>query len=724
MISSDSASFELSVKNTFSIYKMKHIVVATYRGSREQNLLGFVRFSLHKLLTCHERIENKLPDGSVIGILARPTDTKMKNLRFRFSGRGLGENKIGVNSGLHAFMPNPFLVLCYQRSDDSSSSKKPPKNAESSEKGKNRWEVLWKSNVVHGSKDPIFDYGQLPTAKLSADTPLCITALNYDDKTKQHTLIGQSKMTYHQLLASAGFALRHNKMTAGYIGIEHMDMTLVPSFSHYLSQGELELDLMVAVDFTRNNMIDDSDYNDHRSFLHHLRRNGKMNGYQIALTTIGRVFEELESTEKINHIWGFGANDLNGNVKNRLRMGKDKGRVRGASGLLNAYNETAAGNISMGDHKDLRSTLYTAIARAEMNSSSAKLNYSVLLVLCCEGMVHELNETLEEICEASYTPLSIIFVGVGRGNFADFQDIANDQTMSPSGKEFMRDCVGFVHLDEYQQDANKLLKAALRDVSSFYSCLHACRLWSRSFYDRTHIDLIDSSFLILFHFPLSLSLSLYPAQPFDAATDTKTDCPISHVKGNQCRWKNWDECQSPTTGRRSASGRCRSVPFQPPTSSSVGVRGERRHDRSICLCFAGFFYGCQRSEQRRQRNTNGTFRGRTDEVGGQEGLIEIELGGGRIAHTCIIYIFIQSQSDCNNAQRGERTVRACRCYLCLYLIVDTVPATVSYDINSIKKKCIKTISFMHVRTRTSQDPLLFSPPTSPSTPSLQATRSI
>lgn len=466
--SSSLVPFEISVKSTFSIYKMKHVIIAVYGGSEEQSLLGFVRFSLHKLVTCNQRIENKLPDGSVISVLATPTDTKMKNLRFRFNGRGLGENKdLGVHSSLHTLMPNPFLVISYQRDDLSTSgNSKSTKKAESSKNGKSKWEVLWKSTVVRGSKDPNFDYGQLPTAKLSAETPICITALDYDDKAKQHSLIGQSRMTYHQLLASVGFALRHNKMTTGYIVIEHMDMTLVPSLSHYLSQGELDLDLMVAVDFTANNMqIDDSDYQDARSFLHRIRRSGKTNGYQLALSTIGKVFEELESTEKCSHIWGFGAEDLKGNAKNRLRMGKDKGRVRGIGGLLNAYNETATSNISMGDQKDLRSTLYTAIARAEMNSSAAKLNYSVLLVLCCEGMVHELNETLEQICEASYTPLSIIFVGIGGGNFADFQDMADDQTTSPSGMEFMRECVSFVRLDEYRQDSNKLLKKALQEVS-------------------------------------------------------------------------------------------------------------------------------------------------------------------------------------------------------------------------------------------------------------------
>jgi len=468
LTSSDSASFQMSVKNTFSIYKMKDIVVAIYDNSERHQLLGYVRFSLHKLVCDRTGMESRLQGGRQISIVATPTDTKMKNLRFRFNGRGLGENKaLGVHSSLQTPTPDPFLVVSYQRANDCSSSGNKSAKNDPPPKENNRWEALWKSNVVRGSNDPLFAYGQLPTAKLSADTSMCITALDYDDKAKQHSLIGQSRMTYHQLLASAGVVLRHNKMATGYIGIDHMDMTLVPSLSHYLSQGGLELDLMVAIDFTRNNMqIDDSEYQDSRSFLHRIRSSGKMNGYQLALTTIAGLFQELESREKCTHthIWGFGAEDLKGNVKNRLRMGRDKGRVRGVDGLLNAYNETATSNISMGDQKDLRSSLYTAIARAEMNSSAAKLNYSVLLVLCCEGMIHELNETLEQICEASYTPLSIIFVGVGGGTFTDFQDMANDQTTSPSGMEFMRECVSFVHLDEYRQDPNKLLKAALHGL--------------------------------------------------------------------------------------------------------------------------------------------------------------------------------------------------------------------------------------------------------------------
>ena len=265
-------------------------------------------------------------------------------------------------------------------------------------------------------------------------------------------------------------------MTNGYIGIEHMDMTLVPSLSHYLSLGNLGLDLMVAVDFTKSNMqVDDCDYQDARSFLHRIRRSGKMNSYQLALSSIGRIFEEI-NPEKSIHIWGFGA-ELNGVVKNRLRMGRERGRVKGVEGLLHAYNQTATSNITLSGPKDLRKTLYTAIARAEMNASST-LSYSVLLVLCSEGFLHELHETLEQICEASYTPLSIIFVGIGGGNFSDLQDIASEQSKSPSGKDFMRECVSFVQLNQHRHDLNKLLKVTLQGVStamelSFYVKLYA-----------------------------------------------------------------------------------------------------------------------------------------------------------------------------------------------------------------------------------------------------------
>ena len=554
----------MTVKNTFSIYKTKDIVVALYDSSERHQLHGYVRFSLHKLVCDRTGMESRLQDGSEISIAATPTDTKVKNLRFRFSGKGLGENMaLGVHSSLHTLVRAPFLVVSYQRTD-------------SLEKRKKSWEVLWKSDVVRGSNNPLFTYGQIPTAKLSADTPICITALDYDDKAKQHSLIGQSRMTYQQLLASQGFALSCNKMATGYIGIDHMDMTLVPSLSHYLSHGGLELDLMVAVDFTRNNMqLDDSDYQGSSSFLHHIRSNGKMNGYQLALATIGGLFEELEPREKCSHthIWGFGAEDLKGNAKNRLRMGRDKGRVKGVDGLLNAYNETATGNVTLGDHKDLRSTLYTAIARAEMNSSAANLNYSVLVLLCCEGMVHELNETLEQICEASYTPLSIIFVGVGGGNFADFQDMVNSQTTSPSGMKFMRECISFVKLDDDRQDPNKLLKAALHDVS-----LMLLLMWL------VHVTVMPQSIQTYLTSSSYLSFHAIHFFPLTNPTATQTDCSIPHVQTNYARWGRWTE-----PGRRGRPAcRCRRT-FQAPPSSSG--RGERGHGRSVGVCFSVFFNG-------------------------------------------------------------------------------------------------------------------------------------
>jgi len=470
-VTSSASSFEVSVYTTFSLYKLKDIVVAIYQKvdgnqngvtTQQQHLLGYSRFGLHRLVRARGETHCNFGNGGQISVLATPTDTKCRNLRFRFAaGKGLGSSKsLGVQTS-NKFERNPFLaVSCLHEETDNDDKGAAAKDA--IKKGK--WEVLWKSDVVRGTSDTQFqfNYGQIPTNRLNGDTPVCITCLDYDDKDKHHTVIGQTRTTYHQLLRAEGFALRHNKMTNGYIGIEHMDMTLVPSLSHYLSRGNLGLDLMVAVDFTKNNMqVDDCDYQDARSFLHRMRRNCKMNSYQLALSSIGRIFEELGS-EKSMHIWGFGA-EVNGTVKSRFRMGKEGGRVKGVEGLLHAYNQTATSNITMSGPKDLRKTLYTAIARAEMNASTT-LSYSVLLILCSEGFVHELNETLEQICEASYTPLSIVFVGIGGGNFSDLRDLVEEQRVSPSGKEFMRDCVSFVQLSQHRHDINKLLKVTLQDL--------------------------------------------------------------------------------------------------------------------------------------------------------------------------------------------------------------------------------------------------------------------
>ena len=199
---SNHSSYEVFVNTTFSIYKMKDIIVAIYQTvdgmknsdflqqqqkqiQKQQHLLGYTRFSLHKLVRASEQT-CALESGGSVSIVAKPTDTRSKNLRFLFTaGKGLGTKKsLGVQTR-HIFEHNPFVALSYYRNEKDVDEKGTSTNGTTKKSGNDgKWEVLWKSDVVHGSTDAQihFNYGQIPTHRLRNDTPMCITCLDYDYK--------------------------------------------------------------------------------------------------------------------------------------------------------------------------------------------------------------------------------------------------------------------------------------------------------------------------------------------------------------------------------------------------------------------------------------------------------------------------------------------------------------------------------------------------------------
>lgn len=197
-VTSSDSSYEVSVHTTFSLYKLKDIVVAIYQKvdgnkngdtTQQQHLLGYSRFGLHRLVRTREETHCTLENGGQIFVLATPTDTKCKNLRFRFAaGKGLGAStSLGVQTS-DTFERNPFLAVSYLREEPGVDDKGTAKDGD---KKKGKWEVLWKSNVVRGTSNTQFhfNYGQIPTYRLNGDTPVCITCLDYDDKVRRGCII-------------------------------------------------------------------------------------------------------------------------------------------------------------------------------------------------------------------------------------------------------------------------------------------------------------------------------------------------------------------------------------------------------------------------------------------------------------------------------------------------------------------------------------------------------
>lgn len=98
--------------------------------------------------------------------------------------------------------------------------------------------------------------------------------------------------------------------------------------------------------------------------------------------------------------------------------------------------------------------------------SSRNQNYQILLIIT-DGIIMDLQSTIDEVVRGSDLPLSIVIVGVGNANFSKMDVLDADTTplYSHRHKKYMsRDIVQFVPFREFQHDTLTLAKEVLTEI--------------------------------------------------------------------------------------------------------------------------------------------------------------------------------------------------------------------------------------------------------------------
>eukprot|EP00826_Nyctotherus_ovalis_P039144 TRINITY_DN3738_c0_g2_i1.p1 TRINITY_DN3738_c0_g2~~TRINITY_DN3738_c0_g2_i1.p1 ORF type:complete len:179 (-),score=40.13 TRINITY_DN3738_c0_g2_i1:96-632(-) len=90
-----------------------------------------------------------------------------------------------------------------------------------------------------------------------------------------------------------------------------------------------------------------------------------------------------------------------------------------------------------------------------------------ILLLLTDGIIDDMQETIDEIVRASALPLSIIIIGVGTADFSSMEVLdADDEPLYSKKlkKKMERDIVQFVPFAEYKHDPVRLAKETLEEV--------------------------------------------------------------------------------------------------------------------------------------------------------------------------------------------------------------------------------------------------------------------
>jgi hypothetical protein len=303
--------------------------------------------------------------------------------------------------------------------------------------------LVYRSEVVRNTFEPKWREFRISMVTLCNGDPRCpvvVEFFDHDGNDGDHVSKGKIKAAVERFTwenYALNISARGNPPQAvGRLTTPAAVIDKKSTFPQFL-MGGLNMNVVVAIDFTGSN----GNPRDADS-LHFI---GATNPYEIAIKDVVKLIEEYD-TDKKYPVFGFGARVLQSNgsfgpaqhcFPLHTGIGAD-----GADGILSVYRQKI-GQLMFAGPTLISPAIEQTSAAA--TCSQQHQQYTVLLILT-DGVINDMDETLEAIIEASDKPMSIIILGVGNANFEEMG--AFNGQISFNGTNASRATIQFLTMTE------------------------------------------------------------------------------------------------------------------------------------------------------------------------------------------------------------------------------------------------------------------------------------
>ena len=229
------------------------------------------------------------------------------------------------------------------------------------------------------------------------------------------------------------------------------------TFIDYIKSG-VKIALSIGIDFTGSSMHPlDPDS------LHSI--NGP-NDYERAITSCGKIVGNYVH-DQLFPVYGFGA-IINSSYTREasmcfnLNLTSDP-NIKTIDNVIKTYHHIIEKDkLTFAGPKEFTPLIRTIVSRMDETDI---LKYHLLLILT-DGVINDLQQTIDILIEASLLPLSVIIVGIGNADFKMMEILDGDNLplISSKGKKRMRDLVQFVPFYKYQNNEEKLSMEVLEEI--------------------------------------------------------------------------------------------------------------------------------------------------------------------------------------------------------------------------------------------------------------------
>ena len=299
--------------------------------------------------------------------------------------------------------------------------------------------------------------------------------------------IAKGKFSLYQLLSNSSYNNTteidlfnsYNHMLAGKCSINHYHKKKI-SFAEKLSKNKMQINLEIAIDYTKSNGWP-SDPNSN----HYLNPYG-LNDYEMAMKSCCEILAPYDA-DQLFPVYGFGGIPviLNGMPNNQVshcfNINFEKNaEIYGVNNILKIYRQSLRGVTLSGNTK------FSFVLQKVINNINYDLkhrkneNHYYILLILTDGVVNDIKDTKDLIVEASSLPLSIVIVGIGNEDFTFMENLDGDENpLTNSRREKRkRDIVQFIEFNNFKRSnsiyngtdfAEEVLKEIPRQIDEYYN---------------------------------------------------------------------------------------------------------------------------------------------------------------------------------------------------------------------------------------------------------------
>ncbi|GMF48061.1 unnamed protein product [Phytophthora fragariaefolia] len=301
------------------------------------------------------------------------------------------------------------------------------------------WSLVWRTEVIMNNCDPKWQQATMSMQTLCNGNLSRLLKFECMDwqKNGKHQFIGSctikaaefvtGEIRKMELINPVKQKKKGKKYTnSGVLVLEQIEIFKCHTFVEYL-RGGCEISLIVGIDYTASNG-NPSD----PSSLHYIgaSHQGQMNDYQAAITATGVILEPYDSVKRFP-VYGFGGR-INGMVNHCFSLTFDpyQPEVEGTNGILTAYANSFQrvqlhGPTFFAPLIRQAATIAKKFSVPSEQGGGNNLRYFVLLIIT-DGVIMDMQQTIDELVQASTLPLSIIIVAVGNSDFTAMSALDSD----------------------------------------------------------------------------------------------------------------------------------------------------------------------------------------------------------------------------------------------------------------------------------------------------------